>query len=452
MNKTSENVTIDSARGKLGVLLPGMGAVGTTFIAGVLAARRGLAHPIGSLTQLGRMRPGPDAPPSTPPMVKDALGLARLEDIVFGGWDIFEDNCYEAAKNAGVLSAEHLEPLKDELSQIRPMKAVFDHAFVRNIDGPNVKKAATKMALADALIDDIKNFMAHNGCERAVAVWCGSTEVFIEEKPVHRSLKAFEEGLKNNDDAISPTMIYAYAHIKAGVPFINGAPNRALDTPALVEMAEQYGVPFAGHDFKTGQTLMKTILAPGIAARLLGVHGWYSTNILGNRDGLVLEDPGSFKTKEESKLSVLDSIFEPEKNPRLYADMHHKVRIDYYPPRGDDKEGWDNIDIFGWMGYPMQIKVNFLCRDSILAAPLVLDLALLIDLAQRHGLKGNQTWLSFFFKSPQADPGTHPVHDLFAQQDILFDQLHQLAAQVDQAPWAGAALTAADAKSAQAKR
>lgn len=435
MNKSSESLTIDNAPGKLGVLLPGLGAVGTTFIAGVLAARRGLAEPVGSLTQLGRMPAVGKQSQGPPPLIKDALGLAKLDDIVFGGWDIYEDNCYEAAKNAGVLTDAHLEPLKEELSQIRPMKAVFDPAYVRNISGPNVKKRATKMELADALVEDIQSFMKENQCERAVAVWCGSTEVFVEEQAVHQSLKAFEEGLKNNHDAISPTMIYAYAHIKAGVPFINGAPNRSLDTPALTEMAEEYGVAFAGHDFKTGQTLMKTILAPGLAARLLGVNGWYSTNILGNRDGAVLDDPGSFKSKEESKLSVLDSIFEPDKSPQLYGEMHHKVRIDYYPPRGDDKEGWDNIDIFGWMGYPMQIKVNFLCRDSILAAPLVLDLALFGDLAQRSGLKGNQEWLSFFLKSPQTAPGEQPVHDLFEQRAMLFEKLSELAAARGEQGW-----------------
>ncbi|TDP73733.1 inositol-3-phosphate synthase [Bradymonas sediminis] len=454
MNRQADYSTNGKTGGKLAVLLPGLGAVGTTFIAGAIAARRGLGAPIGSLTQLGRMPVSADAPDAMPPRIKDVVGLAELDDLVFGGWDIFEDNCYEAACNAGVLTRDFLAPLQEELEAIRPMKAVFDPAFVRNITGPNVKKYKTKMDAAEALVADIERFMAQNGCARAVGVWCGSTEVFVDVEPVHASLKAFEAGLRGNDDAISPTMIYAYAHIKAGVPFINSAPNRALNTPALVEMAEQYGVPFAGHDLKTGQTLMKTILAPGIASRQLGVSGWYSTNILGNRDGLVLDDPGSFKTKEESKLSVLDSIFRPDQNPQLYGDMHHKVRIDYYPPRGDAKEGWDNIDIFGWMGYPMQIKVNFLCRDSILAAPLVLDLALLADLAQRKGQSGNQTWLSYYFKSPQADPGEGVVHALMAQERMLFTQLRILAdadVSVDH-PWDPAILPNTDSRELRSDR
>ncbi|MFP4598388.1 MAG: inositol-3-phosphate synthase [Persicimonas sp.] len=412
---------VEAAGGKLAVLLPGMGAVGTTVIAGVLAARKGLARPIGSLTQFARLGNEPHAP-----RLRDALPLARLDDIVFGGWDIFEQNCYEAAKEAGVLEDDHLDPIREELEAIEPMSAVFDPEYVRNINGPNVKEGDSKMALAEALIDDIDNFVADNDCNRAVAVWCGSTEVHVRLGEVHASIEAFEAGLWESHEAISPTMIYAYAHIKAGVPFFNGAPNAALDCPALVELAEREGVPVAGKDFKTGQTLMKTILAPGFSSRMLGVRGWYSTNILGNRDGQVLDDPGSFKTKEESKLSVLESILDADHYPEGYEEMDHKVRIDYYPPRGDNKEGWDNIDIFGWMDYPMQIKVNFLCRDSILAAPLVLDLALLGDLAIRAGKGGVQDWLSFYFKSPQPVAGKMPVHDLFLQRDMLFETLNEL--------------------------
>jgi myo-inositol-1-phosphate synthase len=416
--------SIEPATGKLAVLLPGMGAVGTTVIAGVLAARKGLARPIGSLTQFARLGDGPDAP-----RLRDALPMARLDDIVFGGWDIFEENCYEAAKEAGVLEDRHLAPIREELEAIKPMKAVFDPEYVRNINGPNVKTGDSKMALAEALIDDIESFKADNGCDRAVSVWCASTEVHVRMGEVHASIEAFEAGLRESHEAISPTMIYAYAHIKAGVPFFNGAPNAALDCPALIDLADQEGVPVAGKDFKTGQTLMKTILAPGFSSRQLGVRGWYSTNILGNRDGQVLDDPGSFKTKEQSKLSVLESILDKKKYPEAYEEMDHKVRIDYYPPRGDNKEGWDNIDIFGWMDYPMQIKVNFLCRDSILAAPLVLDLALLGDLAIRASKGGVQDWLSFYFKSPQPVAGEMPVHDLFLQKDMLFETLTELQEQ-----------------------
>ncbi len=440
MSKQNETPNIKKADGKLAVLLPGMGAVATTFIAGVMAVRKGRGQPIGSLTQLGRMPNVED-----PPLIQDVLPLAGLDDLVFGGWDIFEDDCYQAAQDAGVLDKEDLDEVADELRQIRPMKAVFDSNYVRNLNGPNVKEGTNKMDLAEQLIDDIEGFIADNDCSRAVAIWCGSTEVHVAPREVHLSLDAFEQGLENSHEAISPTMIYAYAHLKAGVPFINGAPNRALDIPALSEMARIQKVPVAGKDFKTGQTLMKTILAPGFASRQLGVRGWYSTNILGNRDGQVLDDPGSFKTKEESKLSVLDSIFRPEDNPELYGDMTHKVRIDYYPPRGDNKEGWDNIDIFGWLGYPMQIKVDFLCRDSILAAPLVLDLALFADLAHRAGLSGVQRWLSFYFKSPQTDEGETPVHDLFAQRRMLYNQLEAFGAlAASDSPWD---TNAVDAKS-----
>jgi myo-inositol-1-phosphate synthase len=412
---------IEDDDGRLAVLLPGLGAVGTTVIAGVHAMRKNIAKPIGSLTQLGRASEDENAP-----LLNEVLPLAQLDDLVFGGWDIFEDNCYQAAENAGVLTDNHLEALKEELSAIQPMKAVFDKDFVRNLDGPNVKEQTNKMELADALVGDINQFLEENDCDRAVSVWCGSTEVHVPLEDVHRDIDAFEQGLKNDHDKISPTMIYAYAHIKAGVPFLNGAPNLAVDCPALVEFAEQEGVPVGGKDFKTGQTLIKTILSPGLEARKIGIEGWYSTNILGNRDGAVLDDPGSFKTKEESKLSVLDSILRPDQNPELYDDMDHKVRIDYYPPRGDNKEGWDNIDISGWMGYPMQLKVNFLCRDSILAAPVVLDLALFGDLAKRAGESGVQEWLSFYFKSPQTrDSDQLPVHDLFKQRQMLWDRLDE---------------------------
>lgn len=423
-NDNSNPNTVQPATGKLAVLMPGLGAIGTTVIAGIISARKGLARPIGSLTQFARMGDGPDAP-----RLREALPITHLDDIVFGGWDIFDDNVYEAAKNAGVLKDSDLDPIREELEAIEPMSAVFDPDYIRNISGPNVKEADSKMALAEALIADIENFKADNGCDRAVSVWCASTEVYVAPGAVHASLEAFEAGLHESHEAISPTMIYAYAHIKAGVPFFNGAPNTALDCPALIELAERENVPVAGRDFKTGQTLMKTILAPGFASRMLGVRGWYSTNILGNRDGEVLDDPGSFKTKEKSKLSVLDSILDKDKYPEAYEEMDHKVRIDYYKPRGDNKEGWDNIDIFGWMDYPMQIKVNFLCRDSILAAPLVLDLALLGDLAARAGKGGVQDWMAFYFKAPQPLVGEVPVHDLFVQRDNLFETLFDIKEQ-----------------------
>lgn len=401
-------------RGKLAVLMPGLGAVATTFVAGALLMRRGLTHPVGSLTQLGHFS-GEERGTS----IREAVDLAPLDDLVFGGWDLYEGTLYDAAKRSNVLSNEHLEAAREELAAITPMAAVFDQRYVRNLQGPRVKSAETKMALAEALIQDIESFLKDNDCDRAVGVWCGSTEVYVQPGPVHMSMEAFEQGLRDSDDAISPAMIYAYAFIRAGVPLANGAPNLAVDVPALEQYARDQGVAIAGKDFKTGQTLMKTILAPGFATRYLGVRGWYSTNILGNLDGEVLDDPGSFKTKEVSKLSVLESILDAETQPELYGNLDHKVRIDYYPPRGDNKEGWDNIDIFGWMGYPMQIKVNFLCRDSILAAPIVLDLALLLDLAQRAGASGVQDWLSFYFKSPQTEDGGLPEHDIFHQRTLL---------------------------------
>ncbi|HTR56173.1 MAG TPA: inositol-3-phosphate synthase, partial [Kofleriaceae bacterium] len=377
-----KGVDVKPAQGKLGILLPGMGAVATTFIAGVQAIRRGLGKPIGSVTQLGHIRIGKRTDNKSP-AIKDYVSLAKLDDIVFGGWDIFPDNAYQAAVRAGVLDTRLLDQLKPELEAIQPMTAVFEQAYVKKLNGPNVKKGTSKMNLAEQLMDDIKAFKAKHGCDRLVAVWCGSTEVYRKPTEVHSSLEKFEAGLKASHDDIAPSQIYAYACLQMGIPYANGAPNLSADTPALLELARKKHLPVAGKDFKTGQTLMKTILAPGFKARMLGLSGWYSTNILGNRDGEVLDDPGSFKTKEESKLSVLEHILQPELYPDLYGNICHKVRINYYPPRGDNKEGWDNIDIFGWLGYPMQIKVDFLCRDSILAAPIVLDLVLFLDLAKR---------------------------------------------------------------------
>ncbi|BDG03261.1 inositol-3-phosphate synthase [Anaeromyxobacter oryzae] len=407
---------------KLAILMPGMGAVATTVIAGVEAVKKKLAAPVGSLTQLGHLleedgRPGP--------LLRDVLPLASFDDLVFGGWDPIPDDVYAAAVRAKVLGREHLDPIKAELEAIRPMPAVFDKEWVRRLDGPNVKKGSLREK-AEALQADIKGFMERNRCARGVMVWTGSTEVYVEVGPAHESLKAFEAALDRNDPTIAPSMIYAYAAIKCGLPFMNGAPNLAQDTPALQELAEREGVATGGKDFKTGQTLMKTTIAPMLHARLLGLDGWFSTNILGNRDGEVLDDAASFKTKEVSKLGVLDQILSPKQHPELYGDIEHKVTIHYYPPRGDNKEGWDAIDIYGWLGYPMQIKVNFQCRDSILAAPLALDLALLADLGQRAGGKGPQEWLSFFFKSPVTASGK-PVHDLFQQQATLHAQLRRFA-------------------------
>ncbi len=409
-----KGVDVKPASGKLGILMPGMGAVATTFIAGVLDIRKGVGKPIGSLTQLGHIRLGKRTD-SNSPAIKDYVSLAKLDDIVFGGWDIFPDNAYQAAVRAGVLEAKHLDPIKAELEAIVPMPAVFEQAYVKKLNGPNVKKGTSKMNLADQLMEDIKSFKEKNGCDRLVAVWCGSTEVYRKPTEVHSSLDKFEAGLKSSHDDIAPSQIYAYACLKMGVPYANGAPNLSLDTPALLELARKQNLPVTGKDFKTGQTLMKTILAPGFKARMLGLEGWYSTNILGNRDGEVLDDPESFKSKEVSKLGVIDSILQPEKYPDLYGNISHVVRINYYPPRGDAKEGWDNIDIFGWLSYPMQIKVNFLCRDSILAAPIVLDLALFMDFAHRAGMSGIQEWLSFYWKSPMSQEGVYPEHDLFIQ-------------------------------------
>ncbi len=411
---SNDNVKIAPAEGKLGVLIPGIGAVSTTFIAGVEAIKRGMAVPVGSLTQLATIRLGKRTDNRTP-MIKDFVPLAGLNDLVFGGWDIFEDTAYEAAANARVLDAQQLEKLKEPLSAIKPMKAVFDHEYVKRINGPNVKEGKTKMDNAEMLLEDIRQFQETNGVSRSVMIWCGSTEVFHTPAAVHQTLKDFECGLMKNDPEIAPSQIYAYAALKSGIPFANGAPNLTTDTPALLELARERNIPVCGKDFKTGQTLMKTLIAPGLKARMLGLSGWFSTNILGNRDGEVLEDPGSFKSKEETKLSVLDQILQPKLHPELYKDFYHAVRINYYPPRGDQKEGWDNIDIFGWLGYPMQIKIDFLCRDSILAAPLVLDLVLFMDLAQRSGMRGIQEWLSFYFKAPMHAPSVYAEHDIFIQ-------------------------------------
>lgn len=416
---------IKEAKGKLGVLMPGLGAVATTFIAGVESIKKGLSKPIGSVAQMGHIRLGKRTE-NRNPLIKDFVPLANLNDLVFGGWDVYEDNVYTAAVKAEVLDRFMLEAIKPELESIVPMKAAFDKNFVKNLDGTHVKDYKTRYDLAQAVIEDIKNFQKEKGCDRVVMVWCGSTEIYHEAADVHQSLAAFEQGLKDNDARIAPSMIYAYAALTLGVPFANGAPNLTCDIPALVELSKKTKTPIAGKDFKTGQTLMKTILAPGLQARALGMEGWFSTNILGNRDGWVLDDPDNFKTKEVSKLGVLEDILMPDENSELYGDMYHKIRINYYPPRKDNKESWDNIDIFGWMGYKMQIKVNFLCRDSILAAPIVLDLALFIDFAKRAGMSGIQEWLSFYLKSPQTAPGLRPEHDIFKQLIKLQNTLRYL--------------------------
>ena len=420
-----KGVEIAPAEGKLGVLLVGLGAVSTTFVAGVEAIKRGLAQPVGSLTQMGTIRLGKRTDNNVP-RIKDFVPLASLEDIAFGAWDIFPDNAFDAATKAGVLEKDLLNQVSEQLASLKPMPAVFEQNYVKRLHGENVKSGKTKMELAEQLIDDIARFKSENGCDRLVMVWAASTEIFLEESEVHGSLEAFERGLYDSDPAIAPSMIYAYAALKSGVPFANGAPNLTVDIPEMVELADKMRLPICGKDFKTGQTFMKTILAPGLKSRMLGLHGWYSTNILGNRDGEVLDDPENFKTKEESKLSVLEHILQPEVYPELYEGFSHVVRINYYPPRGDNKEGWDNIDIFGWLGYKMQIKIDFLCRDSILAAPLCLDLALFMDLAQRAGMKGVQEWLSFYFKAPQTAPGLYPEHDIFIQLMKLKNTLRHL--------------------------
>jgi myo-inositol-1-phosphate synthase len=427
--QTSSPATkIAPARGKLGVMIPGMGAVATTFMAGVEAVRKGIAEPIGSLTQMGTIRLGKRTDGRSP-KIKEFVPLAGLNDIVFTGWDIFEEDAYESAMHAAVLDKDLLNQIKPFLKSIQPRKAVFDRNYVKKLDGKHVKKGKSKRDLAEQLRDDIRDFKKKSGADRLIMIWCGSTEIFLERGEVHSSVKAFEKGLDKNDENIAPSMIYAYAALSEGVPFANGAPNLTVDIPAMMELSRKNNAPIAGKDFKTGQTLMKTILAPGFKARMLGLNGWFSTNILGNRDGEVLDDPGSFKTKEESKLSVLEQILQPSLYPQLYKDFYHKVRINYYPPRGDNKEGWDNIDIFGWLGYPMQIKVDFLCRDSILAAPIALDLVLFLDLAQRsehlRGI-GIQEWLSFYLKSPMTASGLYPEHDLFIQLIKLKNTLRHL--------------------------
>ncbi len=421
----SKEIRIQPAEGRLGVLLPGLGAVATTFIAGALAAKKGTAQPIGSLTQSGTIRLGKRTEGRSP-LIRDFVPLSDIQDLVFGGWDIFPDDTYQAAVKAGVLDTRLLETIRPEMEAIRPWPAVFDNRYVKKLHGEHVKKGANWMDLAGQLMADIEGFRKKHDLARLVMVWCGSTEVFMKPTAVHQTLAAFEKGMRENSPEIAPSMVYAYAAIKSRVPYANGAPNLSGDVPAMVELARELQVPIAGKDFKTGQTLMKTILAPGFKARLLGINGWFSTNILGNRDGEVLDDPESFKTKEESKLSVLDTILQPQLYPELYGDLYHKVRINYYPPRGDAKEAWDNIDIFGWLNYPMQIKINFLCRDSILAAPVVLDLALFLDLAGRTGMRGIQEWLSFYFKSPQHAPGLYAEHDLFIQLMKLKNTLRYL--------------------------
>jgi myo-inositol-1-phosphate synthase len=417
-----ERPGVQGSEGRLGVLLPGMGAVATTFIAGVEAVRTGLAKPIGSLTQMNTIRLGKRTEGRNP-MIKDFVPLAGLDQLVFGGWDPIPDDAYKSALNAGVLERHHLDPIQGFLSGIRPMPAAFSTDYVKKLNGPNKKTAANKRELAEALRADIRTFREENACARMVMIWCGSTEIFLRPGPAHATLESFEKAMEENDPSIAPSMLYAYAALMEGVPYANGAPNLSGDIPALEALALEKGLPIAGKDFKTGQTLMKTILAPGLKTRMLGLDGWFSTNILGNRDGEVLDDPESFKTKEESKLGVLEHILQPKLYPDLYGKMYHKVRINYYPPRGDNKEGWDNLDIFGWMGYPMQIKVDFLCRDSILAAPIVLDLALFMDLAHRSGMSGIQEWLSFYFKSPQTPVGLYPEHDLFIQHRKLKNTL-----------------------------
>ena len=419
---TGDKPAIRPAAGRLGVLTPGLGAVATTFMAGVESIRKGHSKPIGSLTQMATIRLGKRTEQRSP-LIKDFVPLAALDDIVFGAWDPIPDDALTAARKAGVLEERDLLPVADFLKAIKPMPAVFDNKYVTRINGTNVKTGKTKRDLAELLRQDIRDFKTKHKLDRVVIVWCASTEIFIKPGPQHATIEQFEKAMERNDDAISPSMLYAYAAIMEGVPYANGAPNLAVDTPALIQLANDKGVPIMGKDFKTGQTWMKTVIAPGLKARMLGLAGWYSTNILGNRDGEVLDDPASFKTKEESKLSVLHDILQPEIYPDLYKDFAHVVRINYYPPRGDNKEGWDNIDIVGWMGYPMQIKINFLCRDSILAAPIVLDLALFMDFAHRSGMKGIQEWLSFYFKSPMAAAGLHPEHDLFIQQTKLKNTL-----------------------------
>ncbi|MEN6439791.1 MAG: inositol-3-phosphate synthase [Syntrophobacter sp.] len=425
-NNLRKGAQILPPKGKLGVLIPGLGgAVSTTFVAGVELVRRGLAEPIGSLTQLGTIRLGKRFEHRSP-KINEFVPLAGLDDLVFGGWDIYEANGYEAALYARVLNRDHLDPIKDFLSGIVPMKGAFDRRFVKNLDGSHIKKTPSLRARLDELKADIAEFKAKNNIDRCIMIWCGSTEVHMKAGEIHESVEALQAAIDQNDPRIPSSMLYALAALESGIPFLNGAPNLTLDVPAMVQLAQSQNLPIAGKDFKTGQTLMKTILAPGLKSRMLGLEGWYSTNILGNRDGLVLDDVDSFKTKEESKLSVLEYILQPQLHPKLYKNYYHKVTINYYPPKGDNKEGWDCIDIFGWLGYPMQIKVDFQCRDSILAAPLILDLVLFTDLAKRAGMSGIQEWLSFYFKSPMVKENLYPEHDLFIQSMKLKNTLRYL--------------------------
>jgi myo-inositol-1-phosphate synthase len=405
---------IRDPQGRLGVLTVGMGAVATTFIAGVELVKKDLGEPVGSLTQLGTIRLGKRTEERVP-RIKEFVPLQGMEDLAFGAWDALPDDAYEAAAVAGVLDKEHLNAIRDELKELEPWPAVFDPRYVARLRARHLKSYPSLREAAEQVREDIRAFKREQGLERTVMVNCSSTEAYLQVQEAHLSLEAFERALDASDPAIAPAMVYAYAAIMEGVPYANGAPSLAADVPALVELATELGVPIAGKDFKTGQTLMKTIVAPGLKARMLGLEGWYSTNILGNRDGEILDDAGSLKSKEVSKLSVLGAILQPELYPELYGEVSHLVNINYYPPRGDAKEGWDNIDIFGWLGYPMQIKINFLARDSILAAPIVLDLALFLDLAQRAGMGGIQEWLSFYFKSPMVLPELYPEHDLFIQ-------------------------------------
>jgi myo-inositol-1-phosphate synthase len=425
MTSKQKNSAVRPASGRLGILTPGLGAVATTFMAGVESIRRGRSKPIGSLTQMATIRLGKRTD-NRSPLIRDFIPLASLDDLVFGAWDPIPDDALTAARKAGVLDERDLAPIAEFLQAITPMPAVFDNHYVTRINGPNVKKGKNKRELGEALRKDIRDFKAKHALDRLVVVWCASTEIYLKPGPQHATIAAFEKAMESNDDQIAPSMLYAWAALMEGVPFCNGAPNLCVDIPALIELANEKGVPISGKDFKTGQTWLKTVIAPGIKARMLGLKGWYSTNILGNRDGEVLDDPASFKTKEESKLSVLHTILQPDKYPDLYKDFSHVVRINFYPPRGDNKEGWDNIDIVGWMNYPMQIKVNFLCRDSILAAPIVLDLALFSDFAHRAGMKGIQEWLSFYYKSPMTAAGLQPEHDLFIQQTKLKNTLRHL--------------------------
>jgi myo-inositol-1-phosphate synthase len=421
-----KDITIKPAKGKLGVLIVGLnGAVATTFLAGVLAARKGLGQPYGSLTQMGTIRLGKRTDHNTP-LIKDFIGIADLKDLVFGGWDIRNENCYESAAHAQVLALKDLDLVKKELQALRPMKAVFDTYYVKRLEGKHLKKGKTKFDLMEQLRVDIRDFKKKTKVDRLIVLWCGSTEIFIDEAPIHKTLKSFEKAMKSNHIDVAPSMLYAYAALSEGCPFINGAPNLTVDFPAMMDLAKATNLPICGKDFKTGQTLLKTVIAPMLKARLIGLNGWFSSNILGNRDGEVLDDPESFKTKEESKLSVLPGILQPDLYPQLYKNYYHKVRINYYPPSGDNKESWDNIDIFGWLGYQMQIKIDFLCRDSILAAPVALDLVLFTDLAWRAGMKGVQEWLSFYFKSPMFAPGLYPEHDLFIQLMKLKNTLRYL--------------------------